>query len=199
MRCREAACGGLNAACFAYFCGMKSVEMKPVIIGSIAEFCRLMELPPPEHPLVSVIRFELIKRLPADLLPTAVLNFFSVWLKKEADMGVMRFFLPGQMMTREVGGELNDRGLWLMIHPELLWNYPVDKNLEQYEYFVNAVSEALRLVGRDEKMITDILQDIEKEYLPPTSACCQETILSQLDSLLVFARRLYRRQLVRHS
>jgi len=163
-----------------------------LVIDSIPEFCRLMELPPPEHPLVSVIRFELIKRLPADLLQTVVLNFFSVWLKKEADMGVMRFFLPGQPVEEQ----WNERGLWLMIHPELLWNYSVGKNLDQYGFFVDAVSAALRLAGKEEQMITGILQNIEQEYLPPASACCQEAILSHVETLFIYADRYYRRQLL---
>lgn len=154
-----------------------------------------MKLPPPEHPLVSVIRFELIKRLPARLLPTVVLNFFSVWLKKEADMGVMRFFLPGQVVEEE----LNERGLWLMIHPELLWNYPVERNLEQYEFFVDTVSAVLRLAGKEEQMIAGILQNIEQEYLPPTRSCCQEAILSHVESLFIYADRFYRRQSIRNS
>jgi hypothetical protein len=161
-----------------------------MVIDSIPEFCRLMELPPPEHPLVSVIRFELIKQLPA-----VVLNFFSVWLKKEADMGVMRFFLPGQ----PVEGELNTCGCWLMIHPELLWNYSVEKNLEQYRFFVDSVSTALRLAGKEERMMAGILENIEQEYLPPVRACCQEAILSHVETLFVYADRWYRRQSLRSS
>ena len=153
----------------------------------------MMELPPPEHPLVSVIRFELIKRLSVDWLPTVVLNFFSVWLKKEANTGVMRFFLPGQA----VEGELSERGWWLLVHPQLLWNYSVEKNLEQYGLFVNSASAALSLADKEEQMITGILQDIEQEYLPPNGACCQEAILSHVETLFSYADRFYRRQLLR--
>jgi len=187
----EAGKGEVIAAGFAYFYGMKRVDgFGGLVIDSIPEFCRLMELPPPEHPLVSVIRFELIKRLPADWLPTVVLNFFSVWLKKEADIGVMRFFLPGQPVEEK----LNECGCWLMIHPELLWNYSVEKNLDQYGFFVDSVSAALRLAGKEERMIAGILQNIEQEYLPPVSACCQEAILSHVETLFIYADRFYRRQ-----
>jgi hypothetical protein len=193
ITCSEQFCGRLIAVRFAYFCGMKRVDgFEGLVIDSIPEFCRLMELPPPEHPLVSVIRFEWIKRLPADWLPTVVLNFFSVWLKKEAGIGVMRFFLPGQ----PVEGELNECGCWLMIHPELLWNYSVERNLDQYGFFVDSVSAALRLAGKEEKMMSGILQNIEQEYLPPVSACCQEAILSHVETLFIYADRFYRRQLL---
>jgi hypothetical protein len=162
-------------------------------IESIREFCRLMELPPPEHPLVSVVRFEWIKRLRAELLPTVVLNFFSVWVEKEADAGVMRFFLPGHIVEREFSG----CGLWLLMHPKLLWNYSVGKNLEQYGLFVNSVSAALPLACEEEQTITGILREIEQEYLPPTRSCCQEAILSHVEALFIYADRCYRRQLLR--
>ena len=107
-------------------------------------------------------------------------------------MGVMRFFLPGQPV--EEG--LNERGLWLMIHPKLLWNYSVGRNLGQYGFFVDAVSAVLRLAGKEEQMIAGILENIEQEYLPPVGVCCQEAILSHVETLFIYADRYYRRQLL---
>lgn len=167
---------------------MKKADPGSMVIGSIPEFCRLLELPPPEHPLVSVIHFEFIKRLPADQLRTVELNFFSVWLKQEADMGLMRFFLPGHVVEEK----LNERGLWLLIHPELLLNYSVDKNLEQYGFFATAVAETLRLCGEEERLIRKILQNIEQEYLPPVNICCQEAILSHVETLFIYAERFFK-------
>jgi hypothetical protein len=168
---------------------MKRVGVGPLVIGSIPEFCRMMELPPPEHPLVTVIRSEMIPELPVGM-QTVVLNFFSVWLKTGADMGSMRFFLPGQAFE----GALNDRGLWLLIQPELLWNFSVDKNIEQYGFFASAVSDVLRLAGKDEQIIMRLLRNIEDEYLPPVNACCQETILSHVEALFFYAEQCYRKR-----
>lgn len=173
---------------------MKRAAIEPLVIGSIPEFCRLMELPPPEHPHVNVIRLESI--MPSRMPSAVVMNFFSIWLKKNcvAEMGLMRFFLPGQVMTGVMEGGVKMEGLWLLMQPELLWNYPVDKNIGQYGFFADAVSEVLRLAGKEERMITAILRDIEQEYLPPTRACCQEAILSHVETLFVYAERFYRRQ-----
>jgi len=173
---------------------MKRADVEPLVIRSIPEFCRLMELPPPEHPHVNVVRLESI--MPSRMPSTVVMNFFSIWLKKNclAQMGLMRFFLPGQVMTGVMDGGVKMEGLWLLMQPELLWNYPVDKNIGQYGFFADAVSEVLRLAGKEERMMTAILRDIEQEYLPPAKACCQEAILSHVETLFVYAERFYRRQ-----
>jgi hypothetical protein len=171
---------------------MKRADPGPLVIGSIPEFCRLLELPPPEHPLVSVIRCESIQSLPVHLPKTVVLNFFSIWLKKGTDNGLLQFFLPGHGIPREEGSK--DCGLWLLIHPKLLLNYSVDKNLEQYGFFAAAVAETLHLGGEEEQLIRGILQNIEQEYLPPVNICCQEAILSHVEALFCYADRCYRRQ-----
>jgi len=167
---------------------MKRADAGPLVIGSIPEFCRLLELPPPEHPLVSVIRYESIRALPVELPKGVVLNFFSIWLKTDGREGSMQFFLPGHGIPRDADGNM----LWLMIHPELLLNYSVDKNLEQYGFFAAAVAETLWLGGEEERLIRGILRNIEQEYLPPVNICCQEAILSHVETLFIYAERFFK-------
>jgi AraC family transcriptional regulator, transcriptional activator of pobA len=170
---------------------MKRIDAAPLVIGSIREFCRLLELPPPEHPLVSVIRVESIRPLPAGLPRAVLLNFFSVRWNNSCKH--MRFFLPGQVLGSEVEEALTHRGWWLLIHPDLLWNFSIDKNIRQYGFFCHAVHETLYLGEKEEQVITGILQDIEQAYLPPTSVCWREAILSHVETLFVFADRFYNR------
>jgi hypothetical protein len=119
-----------------------------------------------------------------------MLPFFSV----SFDEGLMTFFLPGQVLTGEAEGGMKHRGWWLLIHPDLLWNYSITRNMRQYGLFANAVNAALRLADKDEQLITGILQNIEQEYLPPRNVLSQEAILSQVEMLLVCAERFYKRQ-----
>lgn len=163
-----------------------------MVIGSIPEFCRLMELPPPEHPLVSVIRPELIRQLPAGLPPTVVLNFFFVCLRTQ---GAMRFFLPGKLPASEIEGGVNRCGWWLLIHPDLLLRCSVFKNLQQYGLFAHAENEVLYLARQEELLMTGILEDIEQGYFAPMDRCAQEAMLGQVETLLCFAERFYRKQL----
>ena len=170
---------------------MKKADAIPMVIRSIPEFCRLMELPPPEHPLVSVIRPETIRQLPADLPPTVVLNFFSVWLKPNCNM---RFFLPGRVPASELEGCSKHRGWWLLIHPDFLLHCSVSKNIQQYGLFAQAEDGVLYLAEKEEQLMAGILQDIEQGYLSPREKCSQAAILGQVETLLCFAERFYRRQ-----
>jgi len=52
----------------------------------------------------------------------------------------------------------------------------------------------LRLGGEEERLIRGILQNIEQEYLPPVNICCQEAILSHVETLFCYADRCYRRR-----
>jgi AraC family transcriptional activator of pobA len=169
---------------------MKRECIEPLAITSITEFCRLMELPPPEHPLVSVIRFSPIRPARTTLPPAMVLPFFSV----RFDEGLMSFFLPGQVLSSDAEGGMKQCGWWLLIHPDLLWNYSIARNIRQYGLFANAVNAALRLAGKEEQLIAGILQNIEQEYLPPRAALSQEAILSQVEMLLIHAERFYKQQ-----
>lgn len=178
---------GDSAVRFVYFCGMTKGNGIPRVIGSIAEFCRLMELPPPEHPLVSVIRPEAVWQVPAGLSSTVVLNFFLVCLKCNCDM---RFFLPGRVMCREMEG----RGWWLLIQPEFLMRCSVKKNIKQYGLFAQVEDGVLVLGEKEERMMAGILEDIERGYLSPRDCGSQEAILGQVETLLSFAERFYRRQ-----
>lgn len=48
-------------------------------IKTISEYHRLMELPKPEHPLISVINFEKIKKLSGENPISLVFDFY--WLR----------------------------------------------------------------------------------------------------------------------
>jgi len=51
-------------------------------IKTISEYHQVMGIPKPEHPLISVINFESIKRLPYDDSISLVFNFYSISLKR---------------------------------------------------------------------------------------------------------------------
>ena len=180
-----------------------------MVVDSIPEFFRIMELPAPEHPLVSMVRFESIRRIPATMPVNVVLNFFSIWLKKgfigkmkyghqsyDFDEGIMSFFSPGQVLTSEVNSELQHSGWWLIIHPDFLWSFPLAKKIREYGFFSYSVNEALHLSAKEEKMITGILENIGHEYQSPIDAFSQQAVISQVETLLTYADRFYHRQFI---
>ena len=188
---------------------MKITE--PHRIKTITGYHRFMELPKPEHPLVSVVSFELIRRLPEDKSVSMVLDFYSVALKwnfnakmkygqqtYDFDEGIMTFMAPGQVLKIEGQGdeELKHSGWLLLVHPDFLWGTPLAKEIKNYEYFGYTVSEALHLSDKEEDIVTGIMQQIAQEYRANIDKFSQEIIVAQLGLLLNYADRFYQRQFI---
>jgi AraC-like DNA-binding protein len=178
-------------------------------IKTVSEYHRLMGLPAPEHPLVSVIRFEDIQALGGDEPISLVNDFYSIGLKHNFDAkmkygqqsydfdgGMMTFVAPGQVLRIEVepGKELKHTGWLLLVHPDFLWHTPLARKIKQYEYFSYAVNEALHLSDKEEAVITTMLQNIEREFRSNIDRFSQEVMISQLESILTYAERFYHRQ-----
>ena len=152
--------------------------MKINRIKTIAEFHRLMELPKPEHPLISVIDVATMQ-YPSSGEPQSVLaDFYSVAMKRiyngkmrygeleyDFDEGVMFFLATGQVYSVEPYGQefLRQSGWLLLIHPDFLWNTALAKGIKQYDYFDYSVNEALFLSEKEEVTVASIFQNIQQE------------------------------------
>lgn len=168
-----------------------------------------MVLLKPEHPLISVLRFEDIKRLPDDGPKSLVHHFYSIALKRnfngklkygqqeyDFDAGLLLFIAPGQVFSIEADGELQHTGWLLLIHPDFLWNTALAKKIKDYAYFDYAVNEALHLSDREEETITNIVQNILQEYRSNIDKFSQDVIIAQIELLLTYAERFYNRQFI---
>src|ERR1700761_78924 len=180
-------------------------------IKTISEYHRVMGLPKPEHPLISVINFEHIKHLPADRSIHIVFDFYSVSLKRDFnakmkngqqeydfDEGIMFFMAPGQVFGIEIedGTPLKHSGWLLLIHPDFLWNTQLAKSIKQYGYFDYSVNEALFLSEKEETTIISMMQNIEQEYRSNIDKFSQDIIIAQLELLFSYADRFYHRQFI---
>jgi AraC-like DNA-binding protein len=180
-------------------------------IKTISEFHRLKGLPKPEHPLISVINVESFKHAPDIEMENMVFDFYLIALKRNCnakfrygqqqfdfDEGVMGFMAPNQVFGIEQDGEeiAKPSGWMLFIHPDFLWNTPLAKTIKQYEYFGYSVNEALFLSEKEETIIINIIQNIQQEYHSNIDEFSQDIILSQIEVLLNYAERFYRRQFI---
>ncbi|GAA0524930.1 helix-turn-helix domain-containing protein [Chitinophaga japonensis] len=181
---------------------------QPFSVKTVTEYHQLKELPSPEHPLISVIKFESIKDL-EDKPKSILLNFYTIALKRnfngklkygqqeyDFDGGIMSFMAPGQVLTIDVDEALKHEGYLLIVHPDFLWNTPLAKKIKQYEYFSYSISEALHLSEKEEATITGIIQSIEQEYRSNIDKFSQQVIIAQLELLLTYAERFYHRQFI---
>ena len=187
---------------------MKKETNQPYIIQSVSELHRLLELPKPEHPLVSVINLENIKCMD-ESIKSVIYNFYSICIKKnfkgklkygqnyyDFDEGVMTFFSPGQIISTELTDNPSLSGIWLNIHPDFIRNYSLSKNIKDYGYFSYAVSEALHLSEKEEALVTSIMQNIKQEYHSTIDNYSQDVIISQIELLLNYSNRFYNRQFI---
>lgn len=183
----------------------------PLRVKTISDYHRVMGLPKPEHPLISVINFESIKQLPYKESISLVFDFYSISMKKDFnakmkygqqaydfDEGIMFFISPGQVFGVQIekGVTIRHSGWMLLIHPDFLWNTSLAKTMKQYEYFDYAVNEALFLSDKEEATIISMMQNMEHEYRSNIDKFSQNVIIAQLELLLTYAERFYHRQFI---
>jgi len=181
----------------------------PLYINTIAEYHRINSLAKPEHPLISVIRFEDIKYNQANYPNSIVHNFYSIALKEnfkamirygqqdfDFQEGVMHFMAPKQVLSFEpaTSERVKHSGWLLLIHPDFLWKTPLAKKIKQYEYFGYKVNEALHLSDKEKSLITDIIEKIANEYHSNIDNLSHDVIIAQIDLLLTYSERFYQRQ-----
>lgn len=183
------------------------------IINSISEFHRLLSLPDPLHPLVSVVRVSDMRFTDSAIWKQFSLNFYCVALKRnilgkvkygqqyyDYDKGVMTFIAPKQVQSLdsphdEILQAEAGTGLALSFHPDFLHKHPLAVAIKNYGFFSYAVNEALHLSETEEKNIVGICQKIDEEY-QHVDRQTQDIILSQIDLLLNYSIRFYERQFI---
>ena len=180
---------------------------KPYRIKSITEIHRLMGLPKPHHPLISILDLKGLKSDPdihAVIFDLYVIsmkrgcdNLFYGQQKYDFDEGLMAFMSPGQVLRGEENGVPPDLEGWMLfIHPDFLWNTSLATKIRKYEYFGYSTNEALFLSDKEEMVINDLVKNIRTEYHSNIDKFSQDIIISNLETLLNYAERFYQRQFI---
>jgi AraC family transcriptional activator of pobA len=180
---------------------------KPYRIRSITEIHRLMALPKPHHPLISIVDLKGLKNdhdIDAVIFDLYVIsmkrgcnNLFYGQQKYDFDEGLMGFMSPGQVLRGEDNGVPPDLEGWMLfIHPDFLWNTLLASRIKKYEYFGYATHEALFLSDKEETIINDLIRNIRNEYHSNIDKFSQDIIIANLETLLNYAERFYQRQFI---
>lgn len=178
-------------------------------IASVSTFHRLLSLPEPKHPLVSVINLSETKFLEDDIWKGFVNRFYCVALKREAtgkmrygqqhydyDKGVLSFTAPNQVQYLDLGTmDCESKGYLLIFHEDFLLKHPLAQTISSFGFFSYAVNEALHLSEDEENDLIQILQKIDKEC-QHIDRHTQEIILAQIELLLNYSVRFYERQFI---
>ena len=184
--------------------------MKPPFrFNTISEFHAFCNLPGPEHPMISLIDYSKVNYPTDDSELKWIQDFYSIGLKRNVnakfnygqqeydfDSGVLCFVSPLQFLKLEMKPDVvvEPTGWLLIIHPDFLWNTPLAKKIKSYDFFKYNVNEALFLSDREEKVVVDILKNIEREYQSNMDKFSQEVISAQIELLLIYSERFYERQ-----
>lgn len=179
-------------------------------IRSISDFHKARGVPPPAHPLISVVDYAKMKSSDVDKAPGLLFDFYLISVKRgmdgkmrygqqsyDFDEGVMFFMAPNQLLKVHQGqGSQTRQGWLLLIHPDFLWNTSLAKSIRHYDYFDYAVNEALFLSEKEEQVMNDIVSRIRQEYADNIDTFSKQIIVSQLEVLLNYAERFYHRQFI---
>ena len=177
---------------------------------TISEFHAFVQLPKPQHPLLSVVDVGTVPHRAGEDPMSMVLDFYSISVKRmhnvhvhygqqpfDFNEGILSFMAPNQVFSIAVADpdQAVEKSGWVVyIHPDFLWNTPLAKTIQQYDFWDYSLKEGLFLSAKEEATILSIIFAIEQEYASTIDRFSKPIIVSHVENLLQYADRFYHRQ-----
>ncbi|MBS7231552.1 helix-turn-helix transcriptional regulator [Flavobacterium psychroterrae] len=174
---------------------------------SLSDFHEVFGLKKPSHPLISFININEMKIRENGLPNTIVLNFYKISYKTllcgrakygqnyyDFGEGGLVFTAPNQLF--ESPADHPSSGHLLLIHPDLFLSYPLAKKIKEFGFFCYSANEALHLSDKEKATIMSIFAIIEDEINSRIDDFSQDVIISQIELLLNYSNRFYKRQFI---
>ncbi|ACU62565.1 helix-turn-helix domain-containing protein [Chitinophaga pinensis] len=189
---------------------MKQGKAVTVNTRNLSEIHRDYGLPVPAHPLISLIEWPK-HQIPKNNFSGAIVSgfyriTFNTGLSGKSKYGQgyydyseggMTFVAPTQVISPCVYDVADDWSMYtLLIHPDFLWNYPIAKTIKQYGFFSYNTNEALHLSDKEKSTIIAIFENIQDELNSRIDDVTQNVIIAQIELLLSYADRFYKRQFI---
>ena len=190
-------------------------QQAPIRFESLSAALHALGLPSPQHPLIALING--IDQPIAGTIPKErhVLDFYKISFRPfsggalrygqthfDFNEGGLLFAAPNQI----IGGEeaamesMDDDGLkqqiTVLIHPDFLMHHPLATKISQYGFFSYSVHEALFLSEKEKETLLALLRTMEDELSRPIDEISQNVIIAQIELLLNYAQRFYKRQFI---
>jgi len=188
---------------------MKKEDRNSEDFQSITAIHRALGLPAPQHPLISLLNAQDLR---SSTRPSGahVLNFYKISFKTalsgkvrygqgyyDFDGGGLLFASPNQVIGSDGDEDTEDLSYYTMlIHPDFLHGYPLARKVKQYGYFSYGTNEALHLSESEKAIILSVFHIIEQELNSRIDEFSQEVVISQIELLLNYANRFYKRQFI---
>ncbi len=178
---------------------------------TLSAYFDYIQLPSPEHPMLSVLfaKGENFLPCPKESSPPITNDCYSISLKKivKGDLnygrtkydftnGALIFMAPRQVMQWDSSAVFEQKGFSINFHEDFLKGTELAHQIKKYGFFSYSANEALHLSPKEEKQLESIVENIEIEYHNNQDGFSKEIIISQLDTLLKYANRFYERQFI---
>jgi AraC family transcriptional activator of pobA len=176
-------------------------------IESFTQLHKAFGLNKPVHPLVSVVKLEDIKIAPNTFPDMLVLDFYKIAYKTELNCkikygqnyydfeeGGLIFTAPNQPFQSP--SETQKFGYLLFFHPDFLLSYPLAKKIKEFGFFSYSANEALHLSDNEKEIILAVFKTIDAELKSRIDDFSQDVIISQIELLLNYSNRYYKRQFI---
>lgn len=178
---------------------------------TLSAYFDYMQLPRPEHPMLSVLFATGDHFLPCPIRSSSPItnDCYTISLKKvlkgnlnygrtkyDFTNGAMVFVAPRQVLQWDSNLVFEQQGFSINFHEDFLKGTELAQQIKRYGFFSYSVNEALHLSPREEKQIESIVKNIEIEYHNNQDKFSKEIIIAHLSTLLKYANRFYERQFI---
>lgn len=187
---------------------MKKEEHLLYKFQSLTDFHRVFGLPAPLHPMVSLVDVKTLQKLPVGFPKSMVMNFWKIAYKSglcgqakygqnhyDFGEGGLVFTAPNQVFESP-NHNMPSVGSLLLIHPDFFLSYPLARKIKEYGYFSYAANEALHLSEQEKEMVLSIFKIIDDELCSRIDDFSQDVIVAQIELVLSYCNRYYRRQFI---
>lgn len=186
---------------------MKNENNHPHRFASLSDAHRFFGLPQPRHPLISFINGVHTQVELDRVSQRHVLGFYKISYKPKLsgklkygqsyydfDEGGLLFAAPGQI----IGGNDKDDTVCsqysLLIHPDFFLGHPLARKIKQYGFFSYSANETLHLSEEEKDTVLSVMRFVETELNGRIDDFSQDVMISQIELLLNYANRFYKRQ-----
>jgi len=187
---------------------MKKDKNIPYNYNSLTELHRVLGLPKPLHPLISLFDNTNRKIDYSNIADQRTSVFYKISYKSnltgqlkygqhyyDFDEGGLFFVSPNQV-TANSDNNGDHSGYTLLIHPDFLLSYPLANKIKQYGFFSYSADEALHLSDKEKDTIISIFKNINEELQSRIDDFSQDVMISQIETLLNYSNRFYKRQFI---
>jgi len=174
---------------------------------SLTDFHRVFGLAKPLHPLISFIDIADMRYEVSELPASIVMDFYKIAYKPglcgnakygqnyyDFGEGGLVFTAPNQVFESPNGSSKS--GYLLLVHPDFFLSYALAKNIGHYGFFSYSANEALHLSDAERITIMSVFKILSEELNSRIDDFSQDVIVSQVELLLNYSNRFYKRQFI---